>query len=256
VISVTSLESHIVSIAYDRERLKDGKLPGQPEGREIARTAIDTDDLADQVACCTQDLDERTQRVQLALFRLLVEGAPVEPKRLAARTALSGSEVRALLGSWHGVDYDGDGRVVAFQGLSVVEAPHRLRVDDRTLYAWCAWDTLFLPELIGRPAEIESTCPTTGQLVSLRVGPEGPSGVSPPEAVLSFIEPGASFGEDTIGSFCRFVHFFASPQAAQAWTRRNRGSFVISVEQGFGIGRRTNAAQLGAALAEPAARVT
>jgi hypothetical protein len=39
----------------------------------------------------------------------------------------------------------------------------------------------------------------------------------------------------------------------QAWTRRNPGTFVISIEQGFEIGRRTNAAQLGAALAESAA---
>jgi alkylmercury lyase len=219
-------------------------MPAQP---------IDTDDLADQVACCTQDLDERAQRLQLALFRLLAGGAPVEPERLAARAALSGCEIRALLGSWHGVHSDDDGRIVAFQGLSVVEAPHRLRIDGRKLYAWCAWDTLFLPELIGQAAEIESSCPTTGRLVSLRVGPQGPSELSPPEAVLSFIRPGASFGEDTTGSFCRFVHFFASAQAAEAWTRRNPGTFVISIEQGFEIGRRTNAAQLGAALAEPAA---
>lgn len=47
--------------------------------------------------------------------------------------------------------------MVAFQGPSVVEAPHRLRLDARTLYTWSAWDTLFLPELLGRPAEIESS---------------------------------------------------------------------------------------------------
>jgi len=214
---------------------------------------IDTSELADQVTCCTDDLETGAQRVQLVLFRLLAEGTPVAPDRLADHVALSGSEVRALLASWHGVHTGEDGRVVAFQGLSVVEAPHRLRVDGRNLYAWCAWDTLFLPELIGRPAAIQSTCPTTGQAVSLRVGPEGPSDVSPPEAVLSFIRAGRSLGEDTIGSFCRFVHFFASPQAAEAWTRRHPGSFVISIDQGFEIGRRTNAAQLGAALAELAA---
>jgi alkylmercury lyase len=214
---------------------------------------IDTSELAEQVACCTDDLDLPAQRAQLALFRLLAEAEPVEPDRLAQRAALTDSAVRALLASWHGVHYADDGRIVAFQGLSVVEAPHRLRVDGRDLYAWCAWDTLFLPELIGRPAEIESTCPTTGQTVSLRVGSAGPSEISPPAAALSFILPGASFGEDTIGSFCRFVHFFASPQAGEAWTRRHPGTFVISIEQGFEIGHQTTAAQLGAALAEAAA---
>lgn len=211
---------------------------------------IDTAALSEQVACCTEDLDPRAQRAQLVLFRLLAEGAPVEPERLAAGASLPESDLRALLGRWHGVHWDDRGRIGAFQGLSVVEAPHRLRVDGRDLYAWCAWDTLFLPELIGRPAEVESTCPVTGRAVSLRVGREGPSQLSPPEAALSFIRPGASFADDTIASFCRFVHFFASAEAAEAWTRRHPGTFVISVEQGFEIGRRANAAQLGAALAE------
>jgi len=215
----------------------------------VTTQPLDTSELADQVRCCTEELDTRDQRMQIALFRLLSEGDPVEPERLATAAGRPVHEVRALLAHWHEVHSDQMGRVVAFQGLSVVDAPHRFRVDGRELYTWCAWDTLFLPELIGRPAEVESTCPTTGERVSLRVGPDGPSEVSPPSAVLSFIRPGGSLAEDTIGSFCRFVHFFASAQAAEAWVARHPGVFLISIDQGFEIGRRANAAQLGAALA-------
>jgi alkylmercury lyase len=222
-------------------------------GTGMATQAIDTSDLADQLSCCTEDLDAREQRVQLALLRLLSEGDPVEPGQLAAHAALPDPAVRALLASWQGVHCDEAGRVVAARGLSVVEAPHRLRVDGRELYTWCAWDTLFLPELIVRPAEVESTCPMTGATISLRVGPDGPSEVSPPKAALSFIRPRAKLAEDTIASFCRFVHFFASVEAAEAWSLRHPGTFVISIEQGFEVGRRSNAARLGAALAELAA---
>jgi alkylmercury lyase len=199
---------------------------------------MDTAQLAEQVSCCTQDQDADQQRLQLTLLRLLAEGAPVEPERLSGHTELPDSEVRALLAGWHGVHRDEVGRVVAFRGLSVVEAPHRLRVEGRELFTWCAWDTLLLPQLIGCPAEVESICPTTGATVSLRVGSDGPSEVSPADAVLSFIRPGPAFTEDTVASFCRFVHFFASPQAAEAWIRRHPGTFVISIEQGFEIGRR------------------
>jgi alkylmercury lyase len=135
-----------------------------------------------------------------------------------------------------------DGRVVAFHGLSVVDAPHRLRFDGRQLYTWCAWDTLFLPELVGRPAEVESSCPTTGEMVSLHVGPAGPGELSPPQAVMSFTDPGESF-ENVIQTFCRFVHFFASPEAGKQWTERHPGTYVIAIEDGYEIGRRTNAAQ-------------
>jgi alkylmercury lyase len=199
---------------------------------------MDNAQLAEQVSCCTQDQNADEQHLQLTLLRLLAEGGPVEPERLSAHAARPDPEVRALLASWHGVDWDEVGRVVAFRGLSVVETPHRLRVEGRELFAWCAWDTLLLPQLIGSPADVESICPTTGTTVSLRVGADGPSEVSPAGAMLSFIRPGPAFTEDPVASFCRFVHFFASRQATEAWIRRHPGTFVISIEQGFEICRR------------------
>ena len=210
--------------------------------------SLDIAEVSERIACCAEELDEQGQRLQLTLFRLLSEGQPVESARLAQRAGLPVADIVEALGGWRGVHTDEDGRVVAFRGLSLVEAPHRLIVDGRTLYAWCAWDTLFLPELIGRPAEIESTCPATAETITLRVGARGPADVTPPEAVLSFLLPGSLFGEDTLGSFCSFIHFFVSPQAAEKWTATRPHTFVLSIEDAFEIGRRSNAAQWGDAL--------
>jgi alkylmercury lyase len=210
--------------------------------------SLDIAEVSERIACRAEDLDEQGQRLQLMLFRLLSEGQPVESARLAERAGLPVADIAEALGGWRGVHIDEDPRVVAFKGLSLVETPHRLNVDGRTLYAWCAWDTLFLPELIGRPAEIESTCPATGETITLRVGPRGPADVTPPEAVLSFLLPGSLFGDDTLGSFCSFIHFFASPQAAEEWTAKRPQTCVVSIDDAFEIGRRTNAAQWGEAL--------
>jgi alkylmercury lyase len=210
---------------------------------------IDPIRIAEELACCAADLDRRDQELQLALYRLLATGEPVEPARLAAAVGVPAAVAAESLDRWHGVQTDDAGRVVAFGGLSIVEGPHRLRVGGRTLHAWCAWDTLFLPELIGSPAEVDSLCPVTGRRVSLRVDREGPSELSPFEAALSFVLPGAAYANDVIAGFCRFVHFFASPEAAETWTAEHPGSFVISVAEGFEVGRITNAAQFGQALA-------
>lgn len=214
----------------------------------MTTTSVDTVEIAERLTCCADALDEADQRAQLALFRLLAGGEPVEPTRLAAQTGTETSDVLERLGRWHGVHTDADARIVAFQGLSPVETPHRLQVAGRTLYAWCAWDTLFLPELIRRPAQVESACPTTGEAISLRVGPEGPTHVSPPRAALSFLLPDSTFGDDTIESFCAFIHYFASAEAVSEWTKQHPATFVISIEHGFDIGRRTTAAQFGDAL--------
>ena len=65
---------------------------------------------------------------------------------------------------------------------------------------------------------------------------------------MSFIDPDESFGDNVIESFCRFVRFFASPEAAEEWTRSHPGTYVIGIEDGYEIGRRTNAAQWGELL--------
>ena len=214
------------------------------------KAGLDTGRIAEQVACCVEALGAADQRVQLALFRILAKGKPVEPAQLAREVGLETSDAIGRLGRWYGVHTGDNGHIVAFQGLSVVEAPHRLQVDGRRLYAWCAWDTLFLPELIGRRGEIASTCPISGRAISLRVGPEGPTEVAPSEAVLSFLTPGSEFRDKTIESFCSFIHFFASREAAEHWTGDHPGTFVISIDDGFEIGRRANAARWGEALAE------
>ena len=211
--------------------------------------AIDTHLLARELAGAMPPLAPREQRVAISLYRLLAKGRPVSPERLAERAGLHGVELRRLLESWPGVYFDEAG-VVGFWGLALDRMPHRLHLDGRELRAWCAWDTLFLPELIGRSASVASSCPTTGETVSLQVIPgTGVHEVSPAGAVLSFLRREQPFDAETITSFCHFVHFFASKAAALKWTANRRNTFVISIEEGFEIGRIANKAKFGAALA-------
>jgi hypothetical protein len=55
--------------------------------------------------------------------------------------------------------------------------------------------------------------------------------------------------KDAIRTFCSFVHFFASDEAARVWTERSEGSYVASIADGFEFGRLFNQVLVGAALA-------
>jgi hypothetical protein len=46
-------------------------------------------------------------------------------------------------------------------------------------------------------------------------------------------------GDDVIERFCHFIHLFASREAAENWVREHPGTFVISIEDAFEVGRRT-----------------
>jgi alkylmercury lyase len=158
--------------------------------------------------------------------------------------------VEELLARWPGVFHDPDNRVVGFWGLTIqrLTPTHRLALEGRELYAWCAWDTLFLPGVLDAELAVDSRCPTTHEAISLVVSSSGIVQASHLDAVVSFLLPERDFDADVIQSFCHFVHFFASKDAGEAWIAQHPGTFLLSLADAFELGRRVNELNFPAVL--------
>jgi alkylmercury lyase len=193
-----------------------------------------------------------SRQVAVRLYRLLVNGEPVPIARLASSLNLPSESVTRVLARYP-TFYDGQGAVIGFGGLTVAEMPpHRLRVEGRTLYTWCAWDSLFIPGIIGRAAEVTSRDPITRSPISLTVAPDGVKRVEPESTVVSFLTPNGPSDGNVIANFCRFVHFFNSQETGAAWTARHPRTFLVSIGDAFALGRLKNARDFGEALVPPA----
>ncbi|HKX17302.1 MAG TPA: organomercurial lyase [bacterium] len=209
---------------------------------------INVGQFAEEFAGAAPQFDAAGGRVAVALYRELAKGAAVPLARLAALLDVPPEAVASAL-SASTVFYDGSGAVTGFRGLALGEvSPHRLRVDGVTLYTWCAWDSLFIPGILGRTAEVVSRDPTAGAPISLRVGPDRVEHVDPAGTVLSFLAPERRLDRDVIRNFCHFVHFFGSAENGRTWTAAHPGTFLLSVEDAFALGRLTNARNFGGAL--------
>ena len=140
--------------------------------------------------------------------------------------------------------------MTAFLGLQLAPGRHRLSFGERTLSTWCAWDTLFLPGLIGRRAQVTSTCPISAEPVTVEVDPHhGVSGISPPGALLSFLAEPVPFDGELVAGFCRWIHFLGGAAAAEAWIAGEGADasarpqmVALSLGEGFALGQRTNRA--------------
>ncbi len=199
------------------------------------------EELAGKIGDARPKLGEAEQGVAVALYRLLAQGEPVSLASLARAVGLSETYVRDTLTRWPGVYHDKGGSVIGFWGLALSEMPHRFTVDRRTLYTWCAWDSLFIPGIIGKTAHMESADPLTKELVTLSVGPDVIHTASPAGIVVSFLSPERAFDADVITSFCHFVHFFVSEESGAQWTATHKGTFLLSLEEAFTLGQMTNA---------------
>lgn len=117
--------------------------------------ALSLDQIADAVSSAFPKLSEQEQRVTLAIYRLLGKGHPVTADEISHASGVPPEAVAQMLATWHGVERNADGAVTAFCGLTLSKTKHLFRINGRELRTWCAWDTLFLPPLLGAAADVE-----------------------------------------------------------------------------------------------------
>lgn len=205
------------------------------------RTALDRDALVRLFVEAFPTLDASGERAALALYRMLASAQSVSPADLANTLDRPVEDIKRLLDRWPGIFYD-DGRIVGFWGLTIKETPHRLAMNGNTVYAWCAWDTLWLPALLDATVNVASRCAQTGEPVRLRVSPARIESVEPASAVVSFLEPNVGeLRSRATTSFCHFVHFFRDREAGKRWTAAHPETFLLSRDAALDIGRRVNA---------------
>lgn len=197
------------------------------------------------------------QRAAVTLYQELAKGQPVEVEQLAQVLGVSTSEARALLArdSIKAFIYpDEQGRVLGFGGLAAAPMHHRFEVDGRTLWTWCAWDGLFIPEILGKEARVTSRDPENGEVVRLVVSPDGIESAEPKDAVVSFLWPDThdfdTSAANVMAKFCHFVFFFRSRSSGEHWIAKHPGTFLYSPEEAFVLAKRLNERNFGQELAQ------
>jgi alkylmercury lyase len=215
------------------------------------------DELWEAAARCLPVLSPEEQRAGMVLLRELARGEPVATAQLAQAlgTPVDGAEALVRDSTLTPDVHAGEGdRIQGFMGLSVVRTPHphQLTVNGRSLWTWCAYDTLFIPELLDETAEIETRDPETGQLIHLTVSPARVEAAEPTSIVASIVGPQMwdhTSNARLRASACHFMFFFASRASGERWQAKHPETVLLSLDEAFAFGRRSNAHRFGAELA-------
>ncbi len=143
-----------------------------------------------------------------------------------------------------GADVNGNGSLVGIAGLSIPWTPHKVSLASRTLYAWCALDTLILPSLLEEPLNVVSVCPATSVPIHLRITPDGIESAEPADAVMSIVLPrvtdtaegDACFRPALVGRtgiFCSRVWFFTSSEAGSSWLGQTSDGRLLELDDAW-----------------------
>lgn len=188
------------------------------------------------------------QRVGIVLLRELTQRGPVTINQLAETLGVSLSDTISFLdeselGRMVIRDKDDPDRIISFWGLATIPTHHKLTMNGQTVWAWCAGDSLFLPELLGESARIESTDPEGDELVELTVSPSGIESVSHDNVFVSMNSPevwDTSSAESTIKSACHYIFFFASRESGERWVTAHPETILLPLAATFELVQRWN----------------
>jgi len=187
-----------------------------------------------------QDALELDLRVTVKTIQALAEGNPVSPDRLAELWEMDIDQVRIILNQALAagrVELDDQGNL--FGGiLSLNPTPHRISIGGKELYAWCAYDAIYIPGVVGKSAEITSEDPNTGGLINIFITPSGVARIHPEGTVISVVGPEADMRGGANSSRCSQMRFFESRDSADRWVQGHSGISVLSVEDGYEVAEK------------------
>ncbi len=194
------------------------------------------------------------QHTAVTLYRELAKGKPLTTERVASVLGVASEKAAEELARdpLRAFVYADRGQIVGFGGLAAAPMHHEFRVKGQTLWTWCAWDSLFIPTVLGDTADVSSPDPETRELVRLTVSPISIERVEPKDAVVSFPLPGEGnfdqSAENVMGTFCHSVFFFASRESGERWRSTHEGTVLYSLDDAFELGRRLVRKQFGLEL--------
>ena len=185
------------------------------------------------------DFGPGLSRLLVQTWRSLAKGDPVslgQVERIARDLGVEQTEADGFLRRIS--ERDASDNIVGVMGLSLNDHPHQLTVDGVALKTWCAGDTLFLPAMLGRTADVESASPLTGELIRLTVSPDGIVTTDPVGLALSV--PAEDPGQLTTaelaviwGTFCHHIFFFPSVDEGRRWAADRDNIGIHPVEDAY-----------------------
>jgi Alkylmercury lyase len=186
--------------------------------------------------------DLLTDEVEGAAFRALLRGgAPLEPSELAVELGCTQEDLQrriAELDRKGQIRLDAAGRVVGAAGLSVAPDRHRIVLEGRQFWTWCAFDAVGIFGALEAGGRAYSASPATGAGLEVVFKGGRPVGT---DLVLFLPQEGpGSCCSNAYEEWCPNSNFFEDAAVALRWTaKRGLIGTVLGIAEATELGARS-----------------
>jgi len=141
--------------------------------------------------------------------------------------------LEALQDAHHIVLVKGTQRILMAFPFSGVTTPFRARVDGRTYYANCAWDSIAIHVTLGQEERIESYCHHCAEEVKIHLKDQRVVSADPKDAIVYLALPASKWWDDIVNTCSNNMVFFSSEAHLDEWKKKSgvRGGAALTVDQ-------------------------
>ncbi len=211
---------------------------------------LSVEEMIDLLPTEFKNLTDDQKSISLSIYHLMKSGNPVRFADLAAYTDIDQNEVEATVKNWPGVFIDDQNQIIGYWGLSVKNFGHKIIVGKQPLYAWCAWDALFLPQVLGEETKVITEDANSGEKLELVIDKNGNLLSYPEGMTMSLLLPDSEktneeICKDVVSNFCHFILFFKDEASGQDFVSKNPQTVLLSMEKAIELSKYKNKLQYG-----------
>jgi alkylmercury lyase len=164
------------------------------------------------------NLKKEERQISKFLYQKLALGRSVPIETIANELQKPIQDIQDHLKQMAYVEYSAASEISAYRGVTLNQTKHNVFHNNSKIYTWCAFDTLFLADLLAKPVSISSNCPTCFKAIACKVTDHDLTNFKSTDIVMSFIIPNkVDICEDLQNAFCCKVHFFCNEQCGSEW---------------------------------------
>lgn len=158
-------------------------------------------------------LKKETRVLARLIYLELAKGKPVTFEQLENISGYPEAQLTTILDELNYLEYDHNQAIVAYRGITLTPTPYRIEIDFLTektiVFSWCAFDALFLADLLQQNLTIFAECPSCHQAIKLTFVNNKNHNSAKYHHYMSFILPSRdNYNQDLVNSFCGYIHFY------------------------------------------------
>ncbi len=167
----------------------------------------------------------------IKVHKELLKGKPITKEKCLSILNLANAKSGNLLEKV--AEFDAEGNIVGFLGLSLMPTRHKVIIENKTFYTWCAIDAILFTEWLAVSADVYSNDPIDNTPIELKMNVDQLISSNPFPLFVSWVK--SIHTCDIRNSFCNHVLFFASDTTAKQWLKESPNGKIITLDDFFRV---------------------